>query len=87
MYVSFISKFCGSLFEPGHGNDVIMDFETGATGDKIVLKGFKNTDGSNLDTVIAVGTDGVIDLSAYGGGMITLEDYTTGDVTIEYMMS
>ena len=77
------------VFEPGNGNDVIMDFETGATGDKIILKGFKNADGLDLTSTsgITVGSDGVIDLTAYGGGMISLEDYTSGDVTIEYMMS
>ena len=35
------------VFEPGNGNDVIMDFEAGATGDTIILKGFKNADGTD----------------------------------------
>ena len=76
------------VFEPGNGNDVIMDFEAGATGDKIILKGFKTADDMDLTSGATV-VDGVIDLTAYGGGMITLEDYTSADgtVTIEYMMS
>ena len=73
------------VFEPGNGNDVIMDFEA---GDKIILKGFKDAAGADLTSGITVSADGVIDLTAYDGGMITLEDYTSGDtVTIEYMMS
>ena len=76
------------VFEPGNGNDVIMDFEAGATGDKIILKGFKDP-ATGLDLAVGAVTpaNGVIDLTAYGGGMITLEDYTSGDITIEYMMS
>ena len=75
------------VFEPGHGNDVIMDFEA---GDTIILKGFKSiNDGSDLISGIEVGDDGVIDLTDYvDGGMITLEDYTSDDTgTIDYMMS
>ena len=63
-----------------------MDFEA---GDKIILKGFKTADGSaDLTSGVTVGADGSIDLTDYGGGMITIEDYASGDtVTIEYMMS
>ena len=74
------------VFEPGNGNDVIMDFEA---GDRIILKGFKSiTDGSDLTDGISPDSDGVIDLTAYvDGGMITIEDYTGTAPTFEYMMS
>ena len=70
------------VFEPGHGNDVIMDFEA---DDKIILKGFKNAAGEDLNDGISA-QNGVIDLSEFGGGTITLEDYT-GAVEIDYMVS
>ena len=73
------------VFEPGNGNDVIMDIEA---GDRIILKGFKTADGSaDLTSGVTVSADGVIDLTDYDGGMITLEDYTGTPPTIEYMMS
>ena len=72
------------VFEPGHGNDVIMDFEA---GDTIILKGFISTaDGMSLASAPTPDENGVIDLTNYvDGGMITIEDYTAGTGTITVM--
>ena len=60
------------VFEPGNGNDYIMDYTAGT--DNIQFKGFTNADGTPLTGVTATqdGDNYVIDLSDFGGGMITL---------------
>ena len=65
------------VFEPGHGDDYIMDFET--TRDKIDLSAFKNDAGEALigSVTIPEAENGiiVIDLTSYeGGGTITIFD-------------
>ena len=61
------------VFEPGNGNDVIMDFTSGA--DRIQFKGFTDATGGLISTVTGA-ADGngnyVFDLTAVGGGMITV---------------
>ena len=62
------------VFEPGNGNDYIMDFTSGL--DKIDLSAFTNEDGTALFSSASGGTDGdgnyVVDLSEHGGGTITV---------------
>ena len=60
------------VFEPGHGNDDIMDFTRGA--DRIEMRGFADENGNALSGVSGSAQNGnyVIDLSDYGGGTITL---------------
>ena len=67
------------VFEPGNGNDYIMDWES---GEKIDLSAFVDEDGTDLITDAPTSTelvDGnyVIDLSASGGGTITVLGVTT----------
>ena len=78
------------VFEPGNGNDVIMDFTTGtgAGADKIDLSAFTDAEGAALTAApdsIAGDADYTIDLSAYGGGMITI--LGAADATIDFMFS
>ena len=62
------------VFEPGNRNDYIMDFTPGE--DMSILKGFTDENGNALTSVSGDSTQGdgnyVIDLSDYGGGMITI---------------
>ena len=73
------------VFEPGNGNDYIMDYTVGT--DAIVFRGFTDENGNPVTsgaTATQVGDDYVIDLTAIGGGMITLlgvTDSPTGDFT------
>ena len=67
------------VFEPGNGNDYIMDY---TSGEKIDLSAFMNADGTALTAGdVADTTTGdsnyVIDLSDHGGGTITLLGVTT----------
>ena len=63
---------------PGHGNDTIADFENGA--DTIDLSAFAGiTQFSDL-TATQDGSNVVIDLSAHGGGTITLQGFTLNDL-------
>ena len=66
------------VFEPGNGNDYIMDYTVGT--DNIQFKGFTNAAGTEITSVTAAADgDGnwVIDLTAVDGGMITLLGVTT----------
>ena len=66
------------VFEPGNGNDYIMDFTSGE--DTIDLSAFTNDQGDRISNVTTSTTDDgnfVIDLSEYGGGMITLLGVTS----------
>ena len=63
------------VFEPGNGNDYIMDFTSGT--DKIDLSAFTDADGNALITSAppdsTMGDDNhVIDLTEHGGGTITV---------------
>ena len=66
------------VFEPGHGNDHIMDF---TSGDRIDLSAFDNADGTDFYSSApggAVGDNWVINLpEAFGGGSITILGVTT----------
>ena len=62
------------IFAPGHGNDVIVDFNPGV--DKIYLVDFTRINSVN-DLTIALDVSGlIIDLSAHGGGTVTLEGFS-----------
>ena len=68
------------VFEPGNGNDYIMDFTSAE--DKIDLSAFTLENGQQLSlsnvSDSAQGDDNyVIDLSEFGGGTITLLGVTT----------
>ncbi len=74
------------VFEPGGGNDVIMDWEA---GDKIILKDFKNAEGDAAElsdfiltdsTPTSDDSDYVINLEAQGGGTITILGATSSDI-------
>lgn len=61
------------IFEGDFGNDVILDFETGK--DMIVLEGFDWSQAHLISAYWANGTDDlVIDMTALGGGTLTIED-------------
>ena len=67
------------VFEPGNGNDHIMDF---TSGDMIDLSAFTDANGNPLEISDIpdenTGDDNyVIDLSEFGGGTITVLDVTT----------
>ena len=69
------------VFAPGNGDDSIMDFNV--AGDKIDLSVFKDSDGNDLDFADIPDSDTSdgnysIDLSAFGGGTITILGVTTG---------
>ena len=66
-----------SYFGPGHGFDIITDFDNSGN-DRIVLRDFEEiTSIDDLDGMIRQrGEDVVIDLEAYGGGTILLYDIT-----------
>ena len=66
------------VFAAGHGNDAITDFDNGT--DKIDLSAFSSITGFSNLTITQEGTDVKIDLSAHGGGEITLEDFTSTDL-------
>ena len=69
------------VFAPGHGSDVIVDFNPGTSGvggDKIDLSAFNLTAGDlEAPGVIMVRAGNiVINLEGHGGGRITLQDET-----------
>ena len=67
------------VFAPGHGEDRIRDFGHGA--DRIDLSAFEDID-SLADLSLSQDEIGVtIDLSAHGGGAVTLEGYQPGDLS------
>ena len=68
------------VFQSGHGNDKIQDFENGT--DKIDLSAFSSiTAFTNLNGKITEdGDDTKIDLSDFGGGEIVLEDFTSSNL-------
>ena len=82
------------VFVEGHGNDTITDFST-TEGDKIDLRGFgaaitweelqaamtQVVDDPNTAGVDETAT--VIDLSAWGGGTITLDGITAAELTAD----
>ena len=71
------------VFASGHGADTITDFTDG--DDTIDLSAFTGiTAFTDLDGKITQsGDDTVIDLSAFGGGTITLEGYTSTDLSAD----
>ena len=59
------------VFEPGNGNDYIMDFTSGE--DMIDLSAFDGIPSGNISDIITDdGDNAVINLSNFGGGTITL---------------
>ena len=69
------------VFSPGGGNDTIKDFTDGE--DLIELSAFTGVTGVGDLTMTADGDDVVIDLTAYGGGTIRLENTALGDLDAE----
>ena len=69
------------IFQPGHGNDTILDFNRG--DDIIRLVGFTSLDSYTDLSIRQQDDDTVIDLSAHGGGTITLQDVGMADLTAD----
>ena len=59
------------VFEPGSGNDIIMDFTSGGT-DRIELRGFTNADGIPLASVTGRNEGGNYIIDLPDGGTITV---------------
>ena len=66
------------VFEAGHGNDTIKDFTDGE--DLIDLSAFVGITSFDDLTITQDGENTVIDLTAHGGGTITLEGVTASDL-------
>ena len=66
------------VFAPGHGNDTITDFADGK--DMIDLSAFSGISAFGDLAFTAVGSDVEIDLSEYGGGTITLQNFTLNNL-------
>ena len=67
------------VFEPGNGNDYIMDFTSDA--DKIDLSAFDDITSGNISDIITDdGDNAVINLSNLGGGTITLLGVNENDL-------
>ena len=66
------------VFGSGDGNDTIKDFTDGE--DAIDLTAITGISGFEDLTITADGSNAVIDLSAHGGGTITLENFDTADL-------
>ena len=66
------------VFAGAHGNDTITDFTDGE--DLIDLSAFANIAKFGDLAATQVGDDVRIDLSDHGGGTITLQDFTLGDL-------
>ena len=66
------------VFEAGHGNDTIKDFTDGE--DLIDLSAFVGITSFDDLTITQDGENTVIDLTAHGGGKITLEGVTASDL-------
>ena len=78
------------VFEPGNGNDVIMDFTAGtaAGSDNIDLRAFRTEPGTAFTAPPdAIADDGhfTIDLTAVDGGMITILGVGDG-ATIDFIL-
>ena len=70
------------VFQAGHGNDTIKDFKdvTGGENDTIDLTAFTGITAFSQLTINQDGDDTKIDLSSQGGGLITIEDFTSTDL-------
>ena len=68
------------VFEPGSGNDYIMDF---ASGDRIELRGFTNEDGSELENVSGRNEDGNYIIDLPDGGTITVLGVGDSPLTVD----
>ena len=66
------------FFYPDGGNDTILDFGNGE--DRIVLRAFEDIQSVDDLALEQQGNNLVIDLSAQGGGTITLLDYDEADL-------
>ena len=66
------------VFASGNGHDTITDFADGE--DTIDLSAFSGIGGFGDLTVTQVGSGVQIDLSAYGGGTITLQNFALSDL-------
>ena len=74
------------VFAAGHGSDTITDYRMDeGEADIIDLSAFSGiTAFTDLaGKITQSGDDTVIDLSSFGGGTITLEDYTSTDLTAD----
>ena len=69
------------VFRPGHGDDTITDFTNG--DDVIDLTAFTGITAFADLTATQEGANVKIDLSSQGGGTITLENFTLGDLDAE----
>ena len=68
-------------FAPGHGNDTITDFADGE--DTIDLSAFAGITSFSDLTATQDGSDTVIDLSAHGGGTVTLQGVSPSDLDVD----
>ena len=68
------------VFEPGNGNDHIMDF---TSGDRIDLRGFTNEDGSELENVSGRNEDGNYIIDLPDGGTITVLGVGDSPLTVD----
>ena len=66
------------VFEAGHGNDTIKDFTDGE--DLLDLSALVDITSFDDLTITQDGENAVIDLTAHGGGTITLEGVTASDL-------
>ncbi|MDE0283312.1 MAG: pre-peptidase C-terminal domain-containing protein [Gammaproteobacteria bacterium] len=67
------------VFAPWNGNDLVTDFVAGE--DKIDLSAFADIQSAADMVTRQEGADLIIDLSAQGGGEITLQDFNAADLT------
>lgn len=72
------------FFYPDGGNDTILDFGNGE--DRIVLKAFEDIQSIDDLVMQQQGNNLVIDLSAQGGGTITLQDYDEADLMDSHLV-
>ena len=71
-------------FYPDGGHDTILDFGNGE--DRIVLRAFEEILSIDDLTLQQQGDNLLIDLTAQGGGTITLQDYSQADISEEYFI-
>ena len=69
------------VFQQGHGDDTIGGFEDGT--DTINLSAFTNITGFDDLSISTVNGEVVIDLTAFGGGTITLAEASTSALTVD----
>ena len=72
------------VFHPDGGDDTILDFGNG--DDRIVLRAFEDIQSIDDLAIQQQGADLVIDLSAQGGGTITLQDYDEADLMDSHLV-